>query len=78
MAVGAATAMAMLGGAGQFLGPNYLRRASQEDGISTGSLSEAKEKTIKAVYEQIKGARFFWGGDIREDNHLYALEMERD
>ncbi|KAI7745480.1 hypothetical protein M8C21_022582 [Ambrosia artemisiifolia] len=35
-----------------------------EDGISTGSLSEAEEKTIKAVYEQMKS---FEVGNLRKD-----------
>lgn len=35
-----------------------------EDGISTGSLSEAEEKTIKAVYEQMKS---FEGENLRKD-----------
>ncbi|GKA18667.1 hypothetical protein Tco_0698582 [Tanacetum coccineum] len=35
-----------------------------EDGISTSSLSEAEEKTIKAVYEQMKSLE---GDNSRKD-----------
>lgn len=40
------------------------RVSNWEDGISTGSLSEAEEKTIKAVFEQMKS---FEGDDSRKD-----------
>ncbi|XP_076914472.1 uncharacterized protein LOC143573493 [Bidens hawaiensis] len=42
-----------------------------EDGISTGSLSEAEEKTIKAVYEQMKS---FEVGNLKKEaanNEIY-------
>ncbi|CAH1427847.1 unnamed protein product [Lactuca virosa] len=43
-----------------------------EDGISTSSLSEAEEKTIKAVYEQMKS---FEGDNSREDTTSTSSEI---
>ncbi|XP_023732355.1 uncharacterized protein LOC111880181 [Lactuca sativa] len=43
-----------------------------EDGISTSSLSEAEEKTIKAVYEQMKS---FEGDNSRKDTTSTSSEI---
>ncbi|KAJ9564837.1 hypothetical protein OSB04_000803 [Centaurea solstitialis] len=44
--------------------PFDSRVSNWEDGISTSSLSEAEEKTIKAVFEQMKS---FEGDNLRKD-----------
>ncbi|XP_024963979.1 uncharacterized protein LOC112504275 [Cynara cardunculus var. scolymus] len=50
--------------------PFDSRVSNWEDGISTSSLSEAEEKTIKAVFEQMKS---FDGDDSRKDTALSEI-----
>ncbi|KAI3789162.1 hypothetical protein L2E82_01951 [Cichorium intybus] len=56
MAMGAATIMAMSGGLVDSQVPNW----EDVNGISTDSLSEDEEKTIKVVYEQMKDRFLFF------------------